>query len=66
MGGRKGELARETRQVGGSGGMLLQKNLKIQDVAGAFWGGFDTYELRAQLNSAHTRTYALPRIAAAR
>ena len=49
-------LVREARNLGGSGDMLPQKNLKIQGVAGAFWSGFGTYELRAQPTSAHTRT----------
>ena len=34
--------AHEARQVGGSGGMLPQKNFKIQGFAGAFWSSFGT------------------------
>ena len=56
MGGGKDVLAREARNVCGSGGTFPQKNFKIQGVAGAFWSGFGTYELRAQPTSAHTRT----------
>ena len=33
-----------------------QKISKIQGVSGAFWFDFGTYELRAQLTSAHTQT----------
>ena len=32
-----------------------QKSFKVQGFAGAFWSGFDTFELRVQLTSAHTR-----------
>ena len=35
---------------------LARVNFKIQGFAGAFWSGFDTFELRVQLTSAHTRT----------
>ena len=50
-----GLIAREARQLGGCGGMLHQKNFKIQGFAGAFWSGFGTSELRVQLTSADTR-----------
>ena len=50
-----GLIAREARKLGGSGGMVLQKNFKIQGFAGAFWSGFDTSELRVHLTSADTR-----------
>ena len=58
MGGGVGKdvLAREARHVGGSGGMLPQKKFKIQGDAGATRSSFGTYELKAQLTSAHTRT----------
>ena len=36
-------------------GQASQKNFKIQGFACAFWSGFDTFELRVQLTSAHTR-----------
>ena len=55
MGGGKDVLSREARYLGGSGGILREKN-KIQGVAGAFWSGFGTYKLRAQPTCAHTRT----------
>ena len=44
--------------------MLPQKSFKIQGLSGAFWCDFDTYELRAQLTSAHTQILHL-RVAAA-
>ena len=36
--------------------MPPQDIFKIQGVSGAFWCDFGTYELRAQLTSAHTQT----------
>ena len=44
--------------------MPPQKVFKIQGVSGAFWYDFGTYELRAQLTSAHMQTLCV-RVAAA-
>ena len=45
-------------------GHAPQNIFKIQGVSGAFWCDFGTYELRAQLTSAHTPTMRV-RVAAA-
>ena len=57
-------LAREAGHLGESGGMPPKKIFKIRGVSGAFWCDFGTYELRAQLTSAHTQTLRV-RVAAA-
>ena len=36
-------------------GQLPRKIVKFRSFAGAFWSGFDTFELRVQLTSAQTR-----------
>ena len=49
---------------GGLGHAPPQKIFKIQGVFGVFWCNFGTYELKAQLTSAHTQTLRV-RVAAA-
>ena len=46
-------------------GHAPQNIFKIQGVSGAFWCDFGTYELRAQLTSAHTQALRV-RVAAPR
>ena len=54
---RNGGLVRRTcGQSVPSRGVWGQKLFKIQGVSGAFSCDFGTYELRAQLTSAHTQT----------